>query len=242
MSGGISTNAPFAVLKLKRGLDLDTYKTYEELASAALYQHAIACHEILVQPGGQPFVTDAALCDAYLLRLQHVYETVRAQVVAGTDPARLRAPEVWPFCMADSSQKLYSDKWYGFSDSGGLYCTGAGFASREDAVKLLTADIDADDWSTEPNLLGSMLCSILSGREYVDRLYVVCRPGGSGWPLDDYGHWSEPAKELDTERRYLLATAAQNEDGTDSDCGYMDVLSWATQAEILAYFASLVAK
>lgn len=133
--------------------------------------------------------------------------------------------EAWPFCMADSGAKLEADRYYGFSDSGGLCGYVAGYDTQASAVNALALEYGEPfaQWgSTKPEDLGGVGCCVLTGRQYVDRLYELCKPGGSGWELSEYGKW--------TARRYLLAT-----NPPDSDVGYVDVLSWATGAEVVAH-------
>lgn len=205
---GIKTGAKLAILNTHSGMDLDTYKDWQELTLSALYQHAIGCHERsavnpAVSAGGKS--TDAQLCDALLARLDAITATVREQVIDGYDPARRRLPEVWPFCVADSAAKLMPELYYGFSDSGGLVCGGTGY-STEGGLKSYVGreqEVAANElghyFSSDPEELGGVACCVLTGRQYVDRLYYLCEHDAHENSLEPYGKWSAAGFPPDTE-------------------------------------------
>ena len=238
MSGGIHTGAPFALLDLRtKGVDMDTYDVWPELAGQALYLHAVQARGPDAAKGtkygeGAPVDSpDSAYCDAYLARLDKLVAEVRQRVIESWDPARLRAPEVWPFCMADSTLRIHADRWYAFGDSGGTFSghdvdhlhpdmlVGGGFASLaacRDAYEVEHGEpLTADDWSAEPEHLGGVLASILTGRQYVDRLYHLTEHDAHECTLEPYGHWSEaPAEKHASDRlRVVVEVPAHPEIG-----------------------------
>lgn len=103
--------------------------------------------------------------------------------------AKEHAPEVWPWHMVDGPV-LHADRFYGFCDSGGLCGARVGYESQQRAEEFIGDGFGMEDISTKPEDLGGVACCILTGRQYVDRLYALCLPGGSGWELSDYGRWS----------------------------------------------------
>lgn len=195
---GMYTGAKHALLHITDGLNIETYASFEELAWQALWWHAIearAQQRAAFGPGAE-----AKMCDYYLGRAAALTAEVSKWIVETYDPARLRAPEVWPWCDAQSGAKLAADRWYGFSDSGGLCSSFDGYDTAEACRVACVADWGGEteedggvSFSTAPEDLGGVAICVLTGRQYVDRLYALAGPGGSGWELSDYGHWSEPA-------------------------------------------------
>lgn len=188
---GISTRAPYALLKLKDGLDLDTYRTFEEVAQAVVYQHAIACNET----AGQLAHSDAQLCDLYLQRLEKIADWCRQCVIESTDPTRLREPEGWPFVMYCGTQ-VYETLFYAFTDDGWVWIDESGTCSAETATDLKAAMAADDasllpkDFSTNPEDLGGVRYCILTGRQYIDRLYWLTEHDAHERGLAPYGKWA----------------------------------------------------
>lgn len=216
---GMYTGAKHALLHITDGLNIETYASFEELARQALWWHAIearAQQRAAFGPGAE-----AKMCDYYLGRAAVLTAEVSKWIVENYDPARLRAPEVWPWCDGQSGAKIYPDRYYGFSDSGGLADSFIGYETAQACRAACEAEWPDADFGATPEDLGGVSICILSGRQYVDRLYELCRRGGSGWDLSDYGHWTEleaaekhASEPLDKLAAYLASTteAAHYED------------------------------
>lgn len=106
---------------------------------------------------------------------------------------RMKALEVWPFNDADNGCLLIQeDRFYGFYDCGGV-TDNNGFATLDEAIAAIQKDFD-DAYSTttlittDPEQLGVYAVAVLSGRQFVDRLYEIC--GYSQELFHDYGTWS----------------------------------------------------
>jgi hypothetical protein len=185
---GIHTYAEFAILDARSGLGVDCYASLGALVEAALYRYVAELGQ------NTPHNAPSVMCDSILKRYDAMVAGARQQIIQNYDPARLRAPELWPWHDAQSGALIQAERWYGFSDSGGLWGSRSGYETLERAQACLTEDAPDDDgsvFSTNPEDLGSVACCILTGRQYVDRLYSLCETGGT-WPLEDYGKWSEP--------------------------------------------------
>lgn len=196
---GIATRAEFALLDTRNGLDLDTYATFAELAAMALYQHATGCRGGLPWPEG---MTEAQRCDQLLARVDALAEETRQAVIRSYDPARLHPPEVWPWLDRQSGAAIHEDRWYGFCDSGGLWGGTHGFATLDDALCAARKEMRAAQCSSRPQDLGEIAVCVLSGREYVDRVYEVCAREGE--TLADYGNWTS-AEQPPARGPYMLA-------------------------------------
>lgn len=188
---GIATRAKFALLDTRNGLDLDTYATFAELAAVVLYQHAIGHRDGLPWPKS---VTEAQCCDQLLARVDALVEETRHKVIRSYDPARLRPPEMWPWLDRQSGVSICEDRYYGFCDSGGLWGDPTGYESAATAQRAVAADMNDASWSQRPQDLGEVAVCVLSGRQYVDRLYEICGPNGPfgvSDSLGDHGNWSQ---------------------------------------------------
>lgn len=202
---GIATRAKFALLDTRNGLDLDTYATFAELAAVVLYQHAIGHRDNLPWPAR---TTEAQRCDQLLERINVLAEETRQAVVRNYDPARLRPPEMWPWLDRQSGVSICEDRYYGFCDSGGLWGDPTGYESAATAQRAVAADMNDASWSQRPQDLGEVAVCVLSGRQYVDRLYEICGPNGPfgvSDSLGDYGNWSQP-ETAPARSPYMLAT------------------------------------
>jgi hypothetical protein len=119
--------------------------------------------------------------------------------------------EVWPFHAIFIGQnfKLLADRFYGFGDAGGLAGSFDGYTSREEAVKAIKAEYGIDEIGTEPDHLGDYATSVLSGREFIDRIYTIGEDDVSF--LFDYGYWDNMTeREAETLRedffQYMRST------------------------------------
>lgn len=184
---GIIASDKLAIVDSRRGLSIATYSNLEELAWGALRTAGAAAAY---------GADEAAMCDAALALVEGVYRQVTRQLTENYDPARLRAIECWPFKLADRAVYLVEHTWYGFSDGGGLLGSGNGYVTAEEAERIITSQ---EEWtpeeeeqsvSSDPEELGAVACCVLTGRQYVDRLYQLCGPVGSGWELSEYGSWA----------------------------------------------------
>ena len=93
--------------------------------------------------------------------------------------------ENWPFLDSDSGKEIHKDMYYGFYDSGGFI--GPYKVKIEFILDLLeTFDITKKDVSMLPEDLGGVLCCLLTGRQYIDQLYVI----NGGDDIFDHGSWT----------------------------------------------------
>lgn len=99
---------------------------------------------------------------------------------------------MWPFFDDASGAKIQKDKFYGFSDAGGLAGSFSGYDTRREAIadimdKYDIHFIEADSYfGATPEDLGDNAVTVLSGEEYVNRLKFIC---GDLQPLSFYGYW-----------------------------------------------------
>jgi hypothetical protein len=212
---GIHTGQKFAVLDTTSGMNIDCYGSLDELLRALYYRTAVSQKSPLDIVGDND---DARLCDEVLEYVDAVHEECRGYIIKDYDPKRLRAKEVWPFYMADCNVPIYEDRWYGFGDAGGAFYgthdpkggVYSGFASDVECLAALNADrgedCTADDWSSDPDELGGVMACIITGRQYVDRLYKLCGAGGSGWEFSEYGHWYDDENTLDDVPKHALSS------------------------------------
>lgn len=103
--------------------------------------------------------------------------------------------EVWPFLDECSGCQVQENLYYGFGDSGYIAGSFAGYISREHAIYDIKKQGDGDYWfdiGTKPTDLGSCAVTVLSGREYVDRIKEIhLNDSDVENPLELYGQWSE---------------------------------------------------
>ncbi len=107
----------------------------------------------------------------------------------------MSAKEVWPFIDADSSRPIQEIRYYGFCDSGGFIASPGGYASLEACAEACAKELLDEgpyeirriDCTNDPSALGSVACCILTGRQFVDRLYELCSEGSE---MSDFGTWS----------------------------------------------------
>ncbi len=206
---GICTGAPYAVLDATSGINLDTYKDLDEMLRALYYRTVVTHARATLQPGS---FTAAQYCDHLLAYMEVVHTETRGHVVRDYDPARLRAPEVWPFTMNDKHRHaLLEDRYYAFSNTtgGGVFggpWTGAGsvdhgYVNRHNLLSDLDAYLkgrtDPFEYSFDPEDLGNVEWCIITGRQYVDRLYWVCESGGEieRHELSIHGTWAQPPEK-----------------------------------------------
>lgn len=108
--------------------------------------------------------------------------------------AALKEKEVWPFWLGDVGHgtPIQEGDFYGFYDSGGVTHT-PGHGSEEaalDFARILLDDVYSSTSliSTNPEQLGAEHVTVLSGRKFVDRLYVLMCYNFEC--LEEYGQWS----------------------------------------------------
>lgn len=93
--------------------------------------------------------------------------------------------EKWPFHDESTGAKIHEAMFYGFGDSGYIAGSFEGYTTREAAIKDISEGAEDVSWiGTKPEDLGSEAITVLSGREYVDRLKTLDE-------LSVYGNWSE---------------------------------------------------
>lgn len=98
--------------------------------------------------------------------------------------------ENWPFHDEPTGAKLQEGLYYGFGDSGFLAGRFDGYITREDAIKDISEGAEDTSWiGTKPEDLGHEAITVLSGREYIDRLIALEKEGNE--PVSFYGTWSE---------------------------------------------------
>lgn len=118
--------------------------------------------------------------------------------------------EKWPFIEGESNQPIHENRFYAFAEAGGFYPSNLdwrGHATREECMAATRQDL-IDDWepglvnanldlpspqnkwiSTDPQDLGGVMACVLSGREFVDRIYYLVGEGNAD--LSDFGEWSK---------------------------------------------------
>lgn len=117
------------------------------------------------------------------------------------DPPLSYRKEVWPFKLADYVVLLGEERFYAFGDAGGISGSNDGYAAIEELLAALRKDdpdMDLeDDVSQAPEDLGAVAYACLTGREYVDQLYIICgKIDAYGVPYSDddfrdvYGTWA----------------------------------------------------
>jgi hypothetical protein len=96
----------------------------------------------------------------------------------------------WPFHDEPTGAKIYEAMFYGFGDSGFLAGSFEGYTTREAAIKEISEGAEDVSWiGTKPEQLGSEAITVLSGREYIDRLTVLTQDEPEGVLF--YGKWSD---------------------------------------------------
>lgn len=98
--------------------------------------------------------------------------------------------ENWPFHDLQSGAKLEETRFYGFGDAGGLAGKFEGYNTLEEAIKDIIEDYDIDevDIGTKQDDLGGYSVTVLTGRAFVDQLYVIC--DGDQEHFNEFGFWS----------------------------------------------------
>lgn len=106
---------------------------------------------------------------------------------------RLREKEVWPFNEADNGcLKIQADRYYGFYDAGGV-TDNRGYATLDEALADVHKQCD-DAYSdtmlvtTDASKLGEYLVTVLTGRQFIDRLYELTDYNEE--LFNDYGTWT----------------------------------------------------
>lgn len=98
--------------------------------------------------------------------------------------------EKWPFHDESTGANIHEAMFYGFGDSGYIAGNFCGYLSRESAIKDISEGADDVSWiGTKPEDLGNEAITVLSGREYIDRLKVI--QDGDDLGITIYGKWSE---------------------------------------------------
>lgn len=103
--------------------------------------------------------------------------------------------EIWPFHDEASGAKIQENRFYGFGDSGSLAGSFEGYETRDaaiDDILRIYNDESGYGWKreeigTQPWHLSEFATTVLSGREFVERLKVIERHHD----ISIYGHWSE---------------------------------------------------
>lgn len=92
--------------------------------------------------------------------------------------------EKWPYHDESTGYKIQENLFYGFGDSGSMYC--ANFKTREEAIAYIKEHhgLEDSEISTVPLDLGGVSVVVLSGREYVDELI-------NRGLVDELGKWAE---------------------------------------------------
>lgn len=102
--------------------------------------------------------------------------------------------ETWPFYDYSSGGFLGEDRYYAFSDSGGFAGKFYGYDDEvQAATDLKASGYDDDDWSIKPEDLGSVAVTILTGRQFIDQLYIICDGPEQKEMFSHYGEWFNPA-------------------------------------------------
>jgi hypothetical protein len=105
--------------------------------------------------------------------------------------AKLKESEVWPFQLNEGYLiPIYEDKFYGFYECGGLFIN-TGSDTPEELVNAIKRWYDEPTpylVTTDPEGLGEYSVTVLSGRQFLDRLYYIIGYQSEG--LEDYGAWS----------------------------------------------------
>ncbi len=84
-----------------------------------------------------------------------------------------------------SGATLHMDRFYGFSDAGGIAGSHDGYETAGHAIAAVGEEHGGPvDISCSPEDLGSFMYCVLSGQEYVDRIQKVD-------DLSTYGHFVE---------------------------------------------------
>ncbi len=101
--------------------------------------------------------------------------------------------EVWPFILDDTKSPIHEQLFYGFYDSGGICGEIAGYVTKQSAIEDILGEYlpwcSTQDIGTEPEHLGEYGVTVLSGRQYIDRLYYIADNDGEHFSI--YGNWSE---------------------------------------------------
>lgn len=87
--------------------------------------------------------------------------------------AELRAAESWPFIDTDCGCHIKEDHYYGFGDSGSMWTSFDGCKTAEEAIAEIKKDWSDVDIGTNPEDLGYSAVTVLTGRQFVDRLYEI---------------------------------------------------------------------
>jgi hypothetical protein len=85
----------------------------------------------------------------------------------------------------ESGATLEMDRYYGFSDSGGIAGSHEGYPTAGHAIAAIGEEYGAPvDISCSPEDLGSFQIAVITGQQYVDRIQAVD-------VLSTYGHFVE---------------------------------------------------
>ncbi|BCG50279.1 hypothetical protein [Ralstonia phage RP13] len=106
------------------------------------------------------------------------------EIIFEGDPPLYLVKEFWPFHDETSGAYIQENKYYAFGDAGGLAGSFDGYDNLQQCVDAVSEDHDSSDFTYKRDELGSSAITILTGREFVNRLYEL---GGT----QDYGKWSE---------------------------------------------------
>lgn len=100
--------------------------------------------------------------------------------------------ETWPFYDNSSGGFLSEDRYYAFSDSGGFAGKFYGYDNElEAAADLKKSGYTDDDWSMKPDDLG-VYVAVLTGRQFIDKLYEICDCADQKEAFAMYGNWFSP--------------------------------------------------
>lgn len=101
--------------------------------------------------------------------------------------------ETWPFYDYSSGGFLSEDRYYAFSDSGGFAGKFYGYDNElEAAADLKKSGYTDDDWSMKPDDLGAYV-AVLTGRQFIDQLYIICDGPEQKELFSSYGEWFKPS-------------------------------------------------